>query len=172
MSTPGSLSIPSKGTNQSIPATGPVDGGTLLRFVDAEQGINTDRLILPTGDTSFHLQAQFVFDTSTVKRPTWVQVELCRITKAGTVTSYDTTGKSRWHIVQPGTTTFPDIWTVEEFVNDFDGAFGWTVTHNATAPIRCEVDIYKAKNPTAYLIHKLGGQNVMSDGSVSDKAWK
>ena len=39
MSTPGSLTIVSKGTNQSIPATGPVDGGTLILFTDKAQGI-------------------------------------------------------------------------------------------------------------------------------------
>lgn len=166
MSTPGSFSVPSKGTDQLVNAAGNVDGGTLLWFTDAAQSIDGDRFPLPTGDTHFELQLQCVFSSDIPKRPTWVQVELCRITKSGSTTFYDTTGKARRAIVQPGTTTWADTFDVSEFVNADDGLFGWTVTHNATAPIRVEVDIFKAKNEKASVIHKLGGFNQWSDGTV------
>lgn len=166
MSTPGSLSIPSKGTDQSIPASGAVDGGTLLWFTDAAQGIDNDRFALPTQDTEFQLQLQCVFSSDIPKRPTWVQVELVRITKSGSVTKYDTTAKARRAVVQPGTTTWADVFDASEFVNFEDGLFGWTVTHNATSPIKVEANIYKAKNDKASEIHKLGGYNQWSDGTI------
>lgn len=163
MSTPGSLTIVSKRTNQSIPATGPVDDGTLILFTDKAQGIaDLDRLALPLGDTTFHLQLQVVCSTTVAQRPTWIQVELARLR----ATVVDTTGKARRHIVQPGTTTFPDIFSVEEYVNDMDGEFGWTITHNGTAPITVQVAVYKAKNELASLIHRSGGYNRWSDGTI------
>lgn len=162
MSTPGSLTIVSKGTGQVIPATGPVDYGTLIRFRDPAQGLDLDRLALPLGDTTFHLQLQVLFSTTVAGRPTWVQVELARLRSS----FVDTTGKARRHIVQPGTTTFPDIFSVEEFVNDTDGEFGWTITHNGTAPITVQVAVYKAKNELASLIHRSGGYNRWSDGTI------
>lgn len=162
----------SKSTGQVIPATGPVDGGTLLRVIDQAQNINSDRFILPTGVTAFQLQFQATFSSAISSRPTWVQIELCRVSGNGTVVKYDTTAKSREGIVQPGTTTWADVFDAKEFVNDNDGSFGWTVTHNGSAPITISLDTFIADNTFAQIIHKLMGQCVMSDGSVSPLAWK
>lgn len=167
MSTPGDLKVVSKGTDQLVPPAGSVDGGTLLRFRDADQSIDTDRFVLPIGRTGFDLQLQAVFATTPVSaRPTWVQVELCRIKKVSGAWVYDTTGKARRSVVQPGTTTWADTFHVPEFVNEDDGEFGWTVTHNAPGSIRVEVNDFNAYCPNANQVHKLGGFNRWSDGSI------
>jgi hypothetical protein len=91
-----------------------------------------------------------------------------RIKKIGTTTVLDSTGKSRRCIVQPGTTTWADTFSVLEFVNEDDGQFGWTVTHNAPSgtTIKIDTDIFKAKNEKASIIHKLGGFNKWSNNTI------
>jgi hypothetical protein len=162
MSTPGDLKVVSKGTDQLIPATGPTDGGTLLRFRDSDQGIDTDRFILPVGRTGFELQFQAIFSSTVAGRPTWVQFEVARLRGS----SVDTTGKDRQTIVQPGTTTYPYVYSCREYVNEDDGAFGITVTHNGTSAIRITVDSLDAFAPIANMVHKLGGFNQWSDGTI------
>lgn len=162
MSTPGDLKVVSKGTGQLIPASGQTDGGTLLRFRDAAQGIDTDRFYLPVGRTGFELQFQAVLSSTVAGRPTWVQFELARLRG----TDVDTTGKDRQSIVQPGTTTYPYVYDCREYVNEDDGAFGITVTHNGTSSIRIEVNSLDAFAPIANMVHKLGGFNKWSDGTI------
>jgi hypothetical protein len=175
MSTPGNFIIPDKTHVQSIPATGQVDGGTLLRFRDAPQGIDNDRFALPIGDTTFWLEIQATLSSTVNRRPTWIQGELVRFKLDGSV---DSTGKSRRGIVQPGTTTWADVFSVSEYVDEHDGYFGWTITHGRpadgvlTSPISVTVCIYEAKNALAHHIYRLGGFNRMSDGWVADYAWR
>lgn len=178
MSTPGNVTIVSKALTQSIPPTGSVDGGTLLRFRDVGQNVDTDRLALPIGDTSLNLQIQARFATATAKRPTWVQLEVARCRLRNGVWSYDTTGKSRRAVVQPGTTTWADTFSIPETIDSVDGYFGWTLTHGRQTeggppdPIEVTVLVYEAKNPLAHQVYRLGGWNEMSDGSVSRDAWR
>lgn len=163
MSTPGDLKVVSKGTGQLIEPTGTVDGGTLLRFIDSDQGVATDRFYLPVGRTHFELQFQAGLALTVAQRPTWVQFELARL-KTGSLP--DTTGKDRQSIVQPGTTTYPYVYRVNEYVNEEDGAFGITVTHNAPGTIRVDVNSLGAFNPIANILHKLGGFLMYSDGVI------
>lgn len=164
MSTPGSFTLVNKNSGQEIPPSGSVDGGTLIQFTDPETGKVTTLFPFPVGDSIFELQVQAGFSTTVSRRPTWVQIELMRKKSDGT---YDPTGKSRRSVVQPGTTTWADTFNILEFVNEDDGKFGWTITHNALdADIKLQTNIFKCKNEKANIIHKLGGFNMYSDGSI------
>lgn len=175
MSTPGNVTLVDKDHDETIGPSGPVEGGTLLRLRDDGQGFDDDRLIVPIGPTDFGLEIQCVFSNTVNRRPTWVQVELVRFKLDGTV---DPTGKSRRGIFQPGTTTWADTFHVSEYVDADDGAYGWLVKAGrpsdgvSVAPFRVDVQVWDIVNPLAHQIHRLGGWNVMSDGTVSDKAWK
>lgn len=180
MSTPGDITLVDKLYDEIVPATGPIAGGTLLKIRDDSQGVNTDRLILPTQRTFFGLEIQCVFangsvSTPVINRPERIQVQLVRFKSDGSV---DPTGKSQRNIVQPGTTTWADTFLISEFVNDTDGAFGFIIAAtrredgNPVHPFRIDVQVWDITNHKANTIHINGGWNVMSDGSVSNKPWK
>lgn len=174
MSTPGDITLVDKVYDEIVGPSGPVAGGTLLRLRDDGQGVNTDRLILPTQRTYFGLEVQAVFSSDVNRRPTWMQIELVRFKLDGTI---DPTGKSRRGIYQPGTTTWADTFTISEFVNDTDGALGFIVKAGRpadgipVAPFKIDALVWDITNHKANLIHTQGGWNVMSNGVVSDRPW-
>lgn len=163
-----SFTYTSKNTNQVVNASGNVDGGTLLRIVDPANNIDAYTFPLAYGRTTVVLQLQVVASSTVASRPTWVQVELARIkySPSNSIISVDTTSPMRRSIVQPGTTTFSDSFSVQEFVNEDDGEFGFTLTHNGSSSVRVTVDIIKVSNPSADRIHEAHGFNMWSDGSI------
>lgn len=163
-----SFTYTSLNTNQMVPPTGSVDGGTLLLVKDPAKNINGYTFPCAYGRSVLSLQLQAVFSTTTTNRPTWIQVELARVKRNAerTIISVDTTSPMRRCIVQPGTTTYSDTFNVPEFVNEDDGEFGWTVTHNGKTDIKITANIFKDDNPNADIIYALHGFNMWSDGTV------
>ncbi len=187
MSVPGSLTETDKTHIQIIPAVGPIDGGTFVRVRGDDSDFDTQRTLggktiqgvyFPIGDATFTLQGQCKLGSSVLARATWIQVELCRTKLVGGTVVYDTTGKQRFSIVQPGTSTFPFTHSVPEFVNEDDGAFGWTITAGnreddnvSVADLEFTFFKYKYTNQDALDIHHKHGWNMMSNGVVSDLPW-
>lgn len=124
-------------------------------------GVADNSWYLPVGDTDFDIQVSDVQlgakDTS--PRPTRITVDIIR-------KAVDRTARCTRSVPQAGSRFYADNFGGQEYVNDVDGIFSFTISHDGPSTVSIGKIVVKGINPRAQTIHELGGYNRWSDGSV------